>query len=663
MSTGGPYRSPEVTIAIPTRDRNELLRRAVRSALAQTVEQIEVIVVDDGSVDPVVLDPDLRVTVVRLDASRGVCAARNVALARARGRWIAFLDDDDELSPDFAERAILAAQESRLPPPVAVLAAIDVVDEADEVTEVRWPITLARGESFFRADADRPMFQFANPLLAPVEVVRSIGGWDERYRAWEVEDFLIRLSQAASLQGISDRTYRMHDHAGPRLGGDSGAMLAGARLTLREYAAELAADRSRRARYFGAMAFILLQDGRTASGLRALWSSFLCQPRLPLGRSGTWLHALVRPIIHRFGPRRERLAEPLDPRSLASGGIETASAMIEGAEGGTGPTGRSSTVPRVSIGLVVFNGEQYLRSAIDSLLEQTYRDFELIISDNGSTDASELIARAVAEQDDRVRYVRHPENHGLAWNLNYVVREAVGEFFMWAGHDDIHGPEFIERCVAALNADPEVVYAYGDTFLIDGDGKIFGREINRFERARLSPNRRFWEQLVVQGGQNFYGIIRTSVLHAIAPHGSIPWAERVMFAELSLHGRFVLVPGATFYWRRHPAQLTAAWGNRRAAAAALDPKRPAWRRTTPVLMAEYLAGYTAAVWRAPLGAGERLRCYARLARWLLIHVPGLRLHDPRAAGVEIVPVESDAPDDAIDGSANAGRLPHDQPRS
>ncbi|MHB8397575.1 MAG: glycosyltransferase family 2 protein [Candidatus Limnocylindrales bacterium] len=314
---------------------------------------------------------------------------------------------------------------------------------------------------------------------------------------------------------------------------------------------------------------------------------------------------------------------------------------------------RSATTPRVSIGLVVYNGERFLSSAIDSLLEQTYRDFELIISDNGSTDGTERIASAAAERDDRVRYVRHAENHGLAWNLNYVVRQASGEFFMWAGHDDIHGPEFIERCVAVLSADPGVVYAYGDTLLIDGEGTVFGREINRFDLAERSPNRRFWEQLVVRGGQNFYGIIRSSVLRSIAPHGSIPWAERVMFAELSLHGRFALVPGATFFWRRHPAQLTAIWGSRSAFTDALDPGRPAWRRLTPVLMTEYVGGYAAAIWRAPFGAGEQLRCCARLARWLLSHLPGLGVEDPRAAGVEIGPLRPEDQGATGDGSSDS----------
>ncbi len=513
---------------------------------------------------------------------------------------------------------------------------------------------MSRDGSFFAADSGRPQFQFAHSLLAPTEVVRSIGGWDERHRAWEVEDFLLRLSHAASLQGIPDRTYWMHDHRGPRLGLDHRAMIEGARLTLREHRDELEVDHTRRARYLGAMAFIEIQSGRPLPSLRAALASFTLDPRLPR-RPDHWLRALIRAVArptrihdHRRDPGRGRARSDRLGRSNAIG----ANVM----PGTTGPPADrsepSGRVPRVSIGLVVYNGERYLSSAIDSLLVQTYRDYELIISDNGSTDGTLAIASAAAERDDRIRYVHHPRNLGLAWNLNYVVGQARGEFFMWAGHDDLHEPEFIERCIAVLVSDPRVVYAYGDTFLIDGEGKVFGREINRFELSVRSPNRRFWEQLVVRGGQNFYGIIRASVLYSIAPHGSIPWAERVMFAELSLHGQFAIVHGATFYWRRHPEQLTAIWGSRRAFTDALDPARPAWRRSTPLLVAEYVAGYAAAILRAPLGAGERLRCYARLARWLLSHLPGFGLDDPRAVAPEIVWIGTDDQSEAGGGPSD-----------
>jgi len=299
----------------------------------------------------------------------------------------------------------------------------------------------------------------------------------------------------------------------------------------------------------------------------------------------------------------------------------------------------AASAPRVSIGLIVYNGERYLEMSIDSLLDQSFTDFELIVSDNGSTDATERIVRSIAERDPRVRYARSETNHGLAWNLNNAFRLARGELFAWAGHDDIHGPEFIASCVAALDEDPGLVYVYGTTYMIDGQGRVFAKEGNHFTLASRSADRRFWEELIVRGGQNFYGMMRRSVLQAVAPHGSIPWAERVLFAELSLHGRFGTVDGPLFFWRRHPDQATAVWESQRAFASVLDPGRHGWRTSRAALAGEYLGGYVTAIRHAPLGAGERMRCYARLARWALGQLPVLAVRDPRARDVELLDVE------------------------
>src|ERR1051326_2036095 len=110
----------------------------------------------------------------------------------------------------------------------------------------------------------------------------------------------------------------------------------------------------------------------------------------------------------------------------------------------------SNQKPRVSIGLPVYNGQQFLEEAINSLLAQTYSDFELIISDNASTDATEQICRAHAAADPRIRYYRNDKNRGPVWNLNRVFELARGELFKWAAHDDVCAPTLVERCVEVL---------------------------------------------------------------------------------------------------------------------------------------------------------------------------------------------------------------------
>jgi glycosyltransferase involved in cell wall biosynthesis len=271
---------PLATIVIPTRDRQTLLTRAVGSALAQSVPRIEVIVVDDGSKQPIELDPDARLKIVRHAESRGASAARNSGLAAAEGEWIAFLDDDDELTRDFVEESLVAAENSRLPPPVATLSTVELRHPTGETREVRLPITLSLGESFFAID-DHPQFQGANSLFAPTAVVRSVGGWDENFQSWEVEDFLLRLSRVTSLQGVMKPLYVMHDHPAPRLGENNAAMIDGARRMLAQYPEEFAENRSRTSRYYGALAYLSFLERRPIDALAMAWTSFRLRPRLP----------------------------------------------------------------------------------------------------------------------------------------------------------------------------------------------------------------------------------------------------------------------------------------------------------------------------------------------------------------------------------------------
>jgi glycosyltransferase involved in cell wall biosynthesis len=112
--------------------------------------------------------------------------------------------------------------------------------------------------------------------------------------------------------------------------------------------------------------------------------------------------------------------------------------------------------PQVSIGMPVFNGEPFIREALNSLLAQTYTEFELIISDNASTDGTEAICREYAAKDKRIRYVRQPTNRGATANFQFVVDEAVGEYFMWAAADDRHHKDFIKITKHVLDAEPEV---------------------------------------------------------------------------------------------------------------------------------------------------------------------------------------------------------------
>src|SRR3954467_10627446 len=134
-------------------------------------------------------------------------------------------------------------------------------------------------------------------------------------------------------------------------------------------------------------------------------------------------------------------------------------------------------MPRVSIGLPVYNGEKMIAGAVESLLAQTMTDFELVIVDNASTDGSQEICRALAARAPGVRYHRNDRNIGLApnWNRAFELASAA-PYFKWAAHDDIHAPTFLERCLEVLDRDPPVVLATSKTDYIDADGNKIDRQ-------------------------------------------------------------------------------------------------------------------------------------------------------------------------------------------
>lgn len=305
---------PLVTVVIPTHDRIGSAGRAVTSVLAQTVGDLEVIVVDDGSEPPFVLGtPDPRVRLVRSTEAGGVTSARNVGLREARGRWIVFLDDDDELLPDMLEGSLEAVASSSLPPPVAVLSGITVVDERGRTIEHRRPTTLPRGARYFLEQAGTGGYRCDRTLVAPVSVVRAIGGFDERYRASEDKDFFLRLNAVCSLHGLGRDTYRKTEHDGPSLRTDPVARAHGIALTLDKHADEIAGHPAAHALMLGAMCMALLGAGRWRPAVSAAIRAVGRNPRR--ARHYLQLGAAIAGPTAFAAARRLRRAGRLGPRA------------------------------------------------------------------------------------------------------------------------------------------------------------------------------------------------------------------------------------------------------------------------------------------------------------------------------------------------------------
>lgn len=272
--------------------------------------------------------------------------------------------------------------------------------------------------------------------------------------------------------------------------------------------------------------------------------------------------------------------------------------------------------PRVSVGLLVYNGELFLKEAIDSILAQTFKDFELVISDNGSTDRTEEICRTYAAKDERIRYYRNEQNLGAGWNFNRVFELSRGEYFRWACHDDVCAPEVLERCIEVLDRNPAVVLCYPKTIIINEHGEQVEKYFDGFHLQSSKPHERFqrYHNLVRYGHgcHPLYGVIRANILKTTSLIGSYPSSDLVLLGELTLHGEFYEVPEYLFFKRDHPHSSVRAHHAFRKRIAWYDPAKKGQLHLTRW---KWLSEYLAAIRRVEMSWDEKTRCYIQVVKW------------------------------------------------
>jgi glycosyltransferase involved in cell wall biosynthesis len=298
----------------------------------------------------------------------------------------------------------------------------------------------------------------------------------------------------------------------------------------------------------------------------------------------------------------------------------------------------------------VYNGQKFVAQAIESLLSQTFEDFELIICDNASTDTTEAICRGFARTDRRVRYSRNAQNLGAAQNFNRTFYLSRGRYFKWAAADDVHAPEYLEQCVAVLDADPGVCLSHSETLVIDA----VGRPLPKPDRCtpahqlfaachescvadcddddciydpprRLDsplPHERFREILVAtRWCFEIFGLMRRECVADTALHESYYGSDKVLLSAMALKGRFSEVPVPLFHRRYHAGTSTSLrsararelWMNPKAANT-LKPSRAA--SVSPRL--QCLQGYCKSIANADhLNVAEQARCFAAVASYLV----------------------------------------------
>lgn len=272
---------------------------------------------------------------------------------------------------------------------------------------------------------------------------------------------------------------------------------------------------------------------------------------------------------------------------------------------------------QVTIGLPIYNGGEYLASAVESLLSQTYRDIRLLISDNASTDNSEQVCRSFAESDPRVVYERLDRNIGGIANHQRVRERASSPYFMWAAGDDIWEPTYVEECMRVLMADRDVVVAYALNAEMDGEGRPL-RVVD--PGPPLDTDDMVARFVVLTSISNviepFYGVMRADILRRAAPLRLHPGFDRILFAELALHGKLRQIPRPLYRRRRHSSQSTGAYPSLRTRYKWISPNRPR-RLVWPHF--GYLFGFAAAARRAAPSLRVLLRCWDHLARWAYWH--------------------------------------------
>lgn len=284
--------------------------------------------------------------------------------------------------------------------------------------------------------------------------------------------------------------------------------------------------------------------------------------------------------------------------------------------------------PLVSIGLPVFNGQNYMRFSIESILAQTFTDFELIICDNASSDGTEGIGRGYAGRDARIRYERNPQNIGASANFNRTFELARGKYFKWAAHDDVLEPDYLEKCVAALEANPDAVLCQSLVRLIDAEGRsraIYDSALRGADSP--SPSERFRALVIsTHWATETFGVARADALaktRLIAPYFA---SDKSLCSELALLGRFLQVPEPLFMNRDHPERcVRTAYPNRRTTRQWYLPQAKKHRLIDLCPMWSLYAEHWRMVGRHMSDPAERLKCYGHLIHWLFVSWNAVRL--------------------------------------
>jgi glycosyltransferase involved in cell wall biosynthesis len=309
-------------------------------------------------------------------------------------------------------------------------------------------------------------------------------------------------------------------------------------------------------------------------------------------------------------------------------------------------------VPRITIGMPVYNGEKFIRATVDSLLAQSFTDFELIVSDNASTDSTEQICREYAVKDPRFIYVRNARNLGPAANYNVSMDMARSDLFKWCAADDVYGPQCLERCIQTIDANPDAVAVYARTKIIDEEGKYVRDYDCELKLSAPHAFQRLAALIFVRhrnhGAHEIWSVMRLAKLREAGHKQALVRADSVLLVRIALLGKMLRLEEFHFFNRDHANRSSRYLGKREVRA---DSKLSAWLGVGPLPNGEWwdarlkgkilfpdwrvMQQYYLAVSQTRLSLFERISCHAVLAIFVVKHTPKL-LRDVLIAGEQFI---------------------------
>lgn len=621
-----------VSIIIPCFNRQDLLVATLESLRAQTYPHWEAIIVDDCSHDHSLevaqsyASNDIRFRAVsRRGDLRGANVCRNQGLSLAQGEFVVFLDSDDLLLNTSLENRVAAMD--RTPGCAFGVFVTELFNVF--IGDTRVLLNLFKPvPDLYRFLSNDSVWHTTGPIWRK-RVVQELGGFDEALPCWQDWDLSVRALIARLpyfKEAVRDHFYRSGPSHPNAITADSSSQPARLRsleellanTLIRLHAAGLLDDEARRrvAGLFWSLARGWQKLGRRSDAGK-LW-----RKASGLGLFGHlyYLEGLLvlRLLKIRGGGRLGRLIQLTWPKTFCHVGWPYFKPAA--VSSGSGPSsdgladktifGGNISMPKVSIGLPVYNGEGRIGRALDSILKQDFSDFEVIISDNASTDGTRSICECYARQDKRIRYYRNESNIGVNPNHDRVFELSHGEYFAWFADDVEYLAGMLGRCVQAMDAAPaSVVLIYPGCEMIRDGQPAADDDVSVQSNARQSYERMATVIRQVYMVNHLYGLARRAALAKTRLNGLYASSDCVLLAELAMLGEI----------RELPMKLIRRRIDSNRGTAAVFHDARAWKAWSGVtdkgLINKYLSNrerlaieYLRGAWHVPIKPMDKLKC-------------------------------------------------------